>query len=247
MRAIPTRFCGFLILSVYLAGCNSGYKVAANYAGGGTQISISPTGAMAGSPDFTLTITGSNGQFYNSTHNLSQAVWFVNGTGNVLRTTFVSNTMLTAVIPAAFLSNPVTAQVFVETGGPKGSHLSVASNPIFFDVTPGPPGPQISVSPTSVQSGGPDLTLTITGVDGQFDNAAHNLSRAVWSVNGIDTVLTTTFVNSAMLTAVVPASLTTVSTYAEVSVETGDPAGPGSEAKSSSITFSVSPDSPWGY
>ena len=185
---------------------------------------------MPGSPDFTLTITGSNGQFYNSAHNLSQAVWFVNGTDNVLPTTFVSNTMLTAVIPAALLSNPVKAQVSVETGDPKGSRI-VRSNPIFFNVTPGPPGPQISVSPTSVLSGSPDLTLTITGVDGQFDNAAHNLSRAVWSVNGIDTVLTTTFVSSAMLTAVVPASLLSTPAEAEVFVETGDPAGSAPEVQ----------------
>ncbi len=120
MRATPTRFCGFLILSVYLAGCNSGYKSKPVMAAA-TQISISPTGAIAGSPDFTLTITGSNGQFYNSTDNLSQAVWLVNGTNNALPTTFVSNTMLTAVIPAALLSNPVKAQVFVETEEPKGS------------------------------------------------------------------------------------------------------------------------------
>jgi hypothetical protein len=240
MRTIPTRFCGFLILSIYLAGCNSGYK--SKPVSAAAQISISATSASAGSPDFTLTITGSNGLFYNS----SRAVWFVNGTFNVLRTTFVSNTMLTAVIPAALLSNPVKAQVSVETGEPKGSPL--LSNPIFFNVTPGPPGPQIWVSPMSVPSEGPDLTLTITGVDGQFDNAAHNLSRAVWSVNGIDTVLITTFVSSAMLTAVVPASLSTMPIYAEVSVETGDPAGPGSEAKSSSVTFYVgSSGDPWGY
>lgn len=239
MRAIPTRFCGFLILSVYLVGCNSGYK--SKPVSAAAQISISATSASAGSPDFTLTITGSNGLFYNS----SRAVWFVNGTDNVLPTTFVSNTMLTAVIPAALLSNPVKAQVSVETGDSKGSR---SSNPIFFNVTPGPPGPQIWVSPMSVPSEGPDLTLTITGVDGQFDNAAHNLSRAVWSVNGIDTVLTTTLVSSAMLTAVVPASLTTMPIYAEVSVETGDPAGPGSEAKSSSVTFYVgSSGDPWGY
>ena len=90
------------------------------------------------------------------------------------------------------------------------------SNPIFFNVTPGPPGPQISVSPTSVLPGAPDLTLTITGADAQFDNAAHHLSRAVWSVNGSDTVLTTTFVSSAMLTAVVPATLLSPSVQAEV-------------------------------
>jgi hypothetical protein len=170
----------------------------------------------------------------------------VNGTDNVLPTTFVSNTTLTAVIPAALLSNPVKAQVVVDTGDPKGSPPSfVRSNPIFFNVTPGPPGPQIFVSPTSELPGGPDLTLTITGADGQFDNAAHNLSRAVWSVNGSDTVLKTTFVSSAMLTAVVPASLLTVSVEAEVSVETGDPIGSSSEAKSSSVTFVVG--SPWDY
>ena len=82
------------------------------------QISISPTSAAAGSPDFTLTITASNGQFYNSAHNLSQAMWLVNGTNNVVPTSFVSNTMLTAVIPAALLSNPVEARVLVETGAP---------------------------------------------------------------------------------------------------------------------------------
>ena len=244
MRAIPTRFCGFLILSVYLAGCNSGYKSMPVSAA--AQISISATSAIAGSPDFTLTITGSNGQFYNSAHNLSQAVWLVNGTDNVLSTTFVSNTMLTAVIPAALLSNPVKAQVLVETGDPKASPpLVTRSNPIFFNVTPGPPGPQISVSPTSVLPGGPDLTLTITGVDGQFDNAAHNLSRAVWSVNGSDNVLTTTFVSSAMLTAVVPASLLSTPAQVEVFVETGDPAGSAPEVQSSSVTFDVG--SPWDY
>ena len=56
MRTIPTRFCGFLILSVYLAGCNSRYK--SKPVPAAAQISISATGAIAGSPDFTLTITG---------------------------------------------------------------------------------------------------------------------------------------------------------------------------------------------
>ena len=209
------------------------------------QISISPTSAAAGSPDFTLTITASNGQFYNSAHNLSQAMWLVNGTNNVVPTSFVSNTMLTAVIPAALLSNPVEARVLVETGPHTIPERVTESNPIFFNVTPGPPGPQISVSPTSVLPGGPDLTLTITEAAGQFDNAPHNLSRAVWSVNGVDTVLTTTFVSSSMLTAVVPASLSSSSVQAEVFVETGDPAGSAPEAQSSSVTFDVG--SPWDY
>ena len=163
----------------------------------------------------------------------------MNGSDTVVPTTFVSNTMLTAVIPAAFLSNPVKAQVSVETGDPKESLESeTRSNPIFFNVT-GTPGPQISVSPTSVMSGSPDLTLTITESAGQFDNAAHNLSRVVWSVNGVDNVLTTTFVSNSMLTAVVPASLLSTPAQAEVFVETGDPAGSAPEVQSSSVTFDV--------
>ena len=244
MRDIRTLALALPVLLVGLASCNSGYKSMPVSAA--AQISISPTSAAAGSPDFTLTITASNGQFYNSAHNLSQAMWLVNGTNNVVPTSFVSNTMLTAVIPAALLSNPVEARVLVETGDPKQSPERVTeSNPIFFNVTPGPPGPQISVSPTSVLPGGPDLTLTITESAGQFDNAPHNLSRAVWSVNGVDTVLTTTFVSNSMLTAVVPASLSSSSAQAEVFVETGDPAGSAPEAQSSSVTFDVG--SPWDY
>jgi hypothetical protein len=243
MRVITTRSCGFLILSVYLAGCGSGYKSRPVTAA--AQISISTTSAMAGSPDLTLTITG--GLFYNTTHNLSQAVWLVNGSDNVLSTTFVSNSMLTAVIPAALLSNPVKAEVFVETvNNPKGSVPPVNSNPIFFNVTPGPPGPQISVSPTTASPGSPDLTLTITTSHEQFDNAPHNLSRAVWSVNGVDNALTTTFVSNSMLTAVVPSPLLSAQTEAEVLVETGDPAGSVPPVKSSSVTFDVVP-SGWDY
>jgi hypothetical protein len=241
MRAAQIAFCGFLILSVGLSGCNSGYK--SKPISAAVQISISATSAPAGSPDFMLTITSSNGQFYNAAHNLSQAIWVVNGTDNVLTTSFVSSTMLTAVIPAALLSNPVKAQVLVETGDPSVS--AVRSNPIFFNVTPGPPGPQISVSPASALPGSPDLTLTITESDGQFDNAPHNLSRAVWSANGTDNVLTTTFVSNSMLTAVVPAALLTNQVEAEVLVETGDPAGSTPELKSSSVTFDVG--SPWNY
>jgi hypothetical protein len=198
---------------------------------------------MAGSPDLTLTITASNGQFDNAAHDLSEAVWLVNGSDNILTTTFVSSTILTAVVPAALLSNPVKAQVFVETGDPKAG--VVRSAPVFFNVTPGQPGLQISVSPTNAFPGSSDLTLTITNSHEQFDNAPHNLSRAVWSVNGVDNVLTTTFVSSSMVTAVVPAALLSTQVDAEVLVETGDPVGSVPLAKSSSVTFTVG--SPWDY
>ena len=131
--------------------------------------------------------------------------------------------MLTAVVPAALLSNPVTAQVFVKTGDPMGS--AVSSNSVFFEVTAAQSSPNISISPTSALPGSSDITLTITGSTGKFDNAPNNLSRAVWLVNGTKTVLTTTFVSSTMLTAVVPAALLSQAVEAEVLVETGAPSG----------------------
>jgi hypothetical protein len=60
---------------------------------------ISPTGATAGSPDLTLTITGAN--FVGAPHNRSQAVWAANGDTTLLVTASLSSTELTAVIPAA--------------------------------------------------------------------------------------------------------------------------------------------------
>ena len=72
---------------------------------GGTQISsISPTGAVAGSPDLTLTIMGSS--FDGTGVIRSRAVWVANGSTIPLSTTFVSDTLLTAVIPSALLTDP---------------------------------------------------------------------------------------------------------------------------------------------
>jgi hypothetical protein len=236
MKVIRTLLLAFLVLSIGLVGCNSGYKSTPIAAA--VQISISATGAMAGSPDLTLTITSTNGVFYNTAQNRSQAAWLVNGSYIALSTTFVNSSTLTAVIPAALLSNPVKARVLVETTDQKSS---VPSNPIFFNVTPEPPGPQISVSPRGAPKGSPDVTLTITTSHEEFDNAPHNLSRAVWSADGVDVVLTTTFVSSSMLTAVVPAALLGGSPEAEVFVETGDLAGSVPPMKSSSFTFDVVP------
>lgn len=241
MKEIRTLFLALLILLIGLGGCNSGYKSTPVTAA--DQISISATGAMAGSPDLTLTITSTNGMFYNTPQNRSQAAWLVNGSYIALSTTFVNSSMLTAVIPAALLSNPVKAQVLVDTTDRKAS---VRSNPVFFNVTPGPPGSQISVSPRGVPKGSPDVTLTITTSHEEFDNAPHNLSRAVWAVDGVEFILPTTFVSNSMLTAVVPAALLNGSPEAEVFVETGDLAGSDPLVRSSSVTFDVVPID-WGY
>jgi hypothetical protein len=69
--------------------------------------SLSPTSALAGSSDLTLTVNGSNF--------VSQSVVQWNGTN--LATTFVSSTQLTAVVPASLLAQPGTAAVTVFTPG----------------------------------------------------------------------------------------------------------------------------------
>lgn len=95
--------------------------------------SILPSSVVAGSPDLTLTVMGS--AFAHSNHNKSLVMWSANGSVNVLATTFDSGTQLTAVIPAALLTSPLTAQISVETGDPMGSGPFATSNSITFTVT----------------------------------------------------------------------------------------------------------------
>src|SRR5207302_845412 len=67
------------------------------------------------------------------------------------------------------------------------------------------PQPNIAISPVSAMAGSSDLVLTVTGSN--FLSATHNKSVVVWSANGSDTFLATTFVSSTQLTAVIPAAL----------------------------------------
>src|SRR5690242_8575681 len=60
-----------------------------------------------------------------------------------------------------------------------------------------------TISPTSTVAGSSDVTLSVTGI--HFDDAAHHRSQVVWEANGNNTPLTTTFVSSTQLTAVIPA------------------------------------------
>src|SRR5207248_2831216 len=83
---------------------------------------INPSCAIAGGPQFTLTVIGTN---YNNT-----AVVNWNGAG--LATTFVSSTQVTATVPAANIATPGTAQVTVKnSSGP-------ASNPVTFTIAATP-------------------------------------------------------------------------------------------------------------
>ena len=51
---------------------------------------------------------------------INQAVWYVNGVSTILPASFVSNSQVTAVVPASLLSEPLMSQVSVKTDVPQG-------------------------------------------------------------------------------------------------------------------------------
>ena len=226
----------FLILALGLTGCGGGSsaQVQPPPPTVPTISAITPTSAVVGSADLKLTLTGSN--FLGATHNFSQASWVSNGSATLLMTTFVSSTQLTAVVPAALLTAPITAQVFLETGDPMGDLPLLKSNSISFSVS-SPPFSISSISPTSATAGSPDLSLTVMGSD--FDGAGVIRSRVLWSANGSQMPLSTTFVSSSELTAIVPAALLLSASTVSISVQNWDHIEGVSEGVTNSITFTV--------
>jgi hypothetical protein len=143
--------------------------------------SISPTSATAGSPGFTMTLTGSNF--------VSTSVVQVNGASRT--TNFVSATQLTAAIPASDLASAATLSITVFNPAPGGG----TSGAVIFTVTPAVPVLS-GISPSSAVVGGPAFTLTANG--------SNFVSGSVVQVNGSNR--TTTFVSGTQLSASIPAS-----------------------------------------
>jgi hypothetical protein len=87
---------------------------------------------------------------------------------------------------------------------------------------------------------GPDLTLTIAGSNTFiFAQGRVQYSTVVWSQNGTDTPLMTTFVSSSQLTTIVPAALMASPVGATIHVEIWDRIEGTRVAASSSVPFQV--------
>lgn len=110
---------------------------------------ISPTNKLAGDPQFTLTVNGS--QF------VAGAVVRVGGVDRV--TTYVSPTQLTAVIPASDVLAVGQLVVTVFNPSPGGGTSAAAT----LTVSALPPPVITTISPTSATAGAAALTLTVTG------------------------------------------------------------------------------------
>jgi trimeric autotransporter adhesin len=215
------------------------------------NISISPGTAAVGSPELTLTVTGSNSfSFAQGGVHFSKVVWSQGGVDTDLTTTFVTSSQLTALVPAPLLATAVTATVRVEIWDRVENALVATSSSVPFGVTvPPPPAPSIaSISPSTVQAGSPDLTITINGSGfGQFGHFVW--STAFWTTNGnlddTGTMLQTTIVSSNQLVAVIPAPLLQSATSVQIVVMNGDVMGMSDGffgyPRSNSVTFTVTP------
>lgn len=161
-----------------------------------TLSSISPSTVTAGSAGFTLTVTGTN--FTSGT----QILW--NGVAQT--TTVVSNTQLTAAIPAAEVANAGAVAIRVMKAD------TTTSGELMLTVTGGSGNQNFSLTalnPYTVAAGSPAFTLTATGVG--FANGDSI------TLNG--TAISTTFDSATQLHATVPAASVTATGAIQVAVQ----------------------------
>jgi len=176
-----------------------------------TLTTVSPQSVQAGTGNTTISLTGTG--FINPSTAKFDAT--------SLSTTFITSTSLSAVIPSTLLVSDGTASITV-------TNTSGVSNAVTFTITPAPPPPPppvptlTTVSPQSVQAGSGNTTINLTGT------GFINPSTAKFG----STFLTTTFINSTSLSAVIPSSLLVNATTAQITVTNAN-------GTSNGITFTV--------
>jgi hypothetical protein len=176
-----------------------------------TLTSLSQNSATAGSAGFTLTLTGTN---FIAT---SIAQW----NGAALSTTYVSATSLTAIVPAGDLAAVGTASVTVFNPTPGGG----TSTPALAFAINNPLPSLTMLSQNSATAGSAGFTLTLTGTN--------FISSSVAQWNG--TALSTTYVSSTSLTAVIPTGDLAEQGSATVTVFNPTPGG----GTSGGLTFTI--------
>ena len=176
-------------------------------------VALSPSSATAGSPGFTLALTGSN--FISS----STVLW--NGLSRA--TVFVSSTQLLAAVPAADLVSSTSVNVTVSNPGPGGGSSSAKA---FLVYVPNPVPALSSISPSSASAGTPGLTLSVFGAG--FVSG----STVLW--NGASRA--TVFVSSGQLNAQLTTADLAASTTSAVSVFSPGPGGGSSSAQAFLVT-----------
>jgi len=174
--------------------------------------SLSPAVAPSGGAKFTLTISGTN--FKSNSQARWETTW--------LATTRVSDTQLTASVPASLIATAGTASITVYSSGGGGW----AANSVFFTIKPSAPA-LTSLTPSSVTAGGAGFMLTVKGTS--FTPAA----TSMWNATVLDTI----YVSPTQLTVAVPASLIVDAGTAGITVTT-------EEDTSAPATLTIKPSPP---
>ena len=247
LRALAITLLMTLVIAT--SSCGGGVRPSTRSGRAPTaNISISPGSAIVGSPDLTLTVTGSpNFTFSNGGHKFSKVVW---SGSTPLATTFVSSSQLTAIVPAPLLASTFSTTVHVEVWDMQGDAPLATSSTVPFQVTSTPtPTPSISsISPSTVAAGSSDVTITIYGSN--FGHFGHFIwSTAFRTTNGnlhdTGTWLQTTILTDTQLTAVIPAKLLQSSASVEIVVMNGDVMGMSDGyfgyPRSNEVSFDVTP------
>lgn len=159
--------------------------------------SISPSSAAVGSGALTITVTGSG---FASTAEVRIG-------NNAIATTFVSETQVTAVIPASEMTSPRTLSITVRNPPP----INEISNAVTFQVSSNLTPTITLLSPNPVVAGGPAFTLSIVGTN--------FISDSFVRVNGV--LAPTTFVDSAHLAT--PISASQIATATTISITISNP------------------------
>lgn len=183
-----------------------------------TLTALAPGEMFAGSPDFTVELTGTG--FVPS----SKVRW----NGADLGASFVNGTKLIATVPAARVASPGTASVTVFNPAPAGGTSTALPFTVFAPGTTSAPPTVTQVTPSSAPVDSPNATITVTG--GNF------APMATVRVNGAD--VATTYGNATTLVAVVPASALANPGTLQVSVHNPAPSG-----DSNAVPFTVLPPS----
>lgn len=166
---------------------------------------LTPSSAIAGTPGFTLTVTGSN---------------FVNGSvvrwnGSPRSTTFVSSTELSAVITNADLAASGSRSVTVYTAGPGGGESSAQTFAVNAPQATNPVPVLNQMSPNAAVPGSGATMLTVLG--------SGFTSESVVRWNG--SARTTTYISSTELQTTLNSADLASARLAAVTVNTPAPGG----------------------
>jgi hypothetical protein len=206
MKGFRTAAAAAALAFGWLAGCND-YNNSIQYNTGPQIGNYAPTGVVAGSGSFLLTINVQSGAAF-ATNSVIQ--W----NGKKQTTTYVDSTTLTANIDGSLVANPGANFVNVLTpqSGTGNNGLSNTVNVYSFSSTPNPVPTITNVTPGNAPAcgsscSGVSVKITVTGTN--FLPASNNGGTLLTFQDGLTTlqqptILTISNYTSTSLTATIP-------------------------------------------